>query len=132
MKCSMYKTKDYVLEFCKTVKVQSKAHVFEFRNKQFCFIEATNNIDPTEFTVDIYLEISKICKAKSVYVDLSNLYGVECSSWLMKWEFIKDSKEQLLDERFYVMKDLVNIDRDEYIILKEYINKKQSEVLIYQ
>jgi hypothetical protein len=128
----LFKSKDYLLEFSYGKKIKSKAHVIEFRDKQFCIIEATHRIDPTEYTDDIYPEISKICETKSVYVDLSRLYGIECNSWLMKWEFIVDSKGHLLDERFHVMKDLVNIDKDEYIILKEYINNKQDELLIYQ
>lgn len=130
MDCLLYETKDYVLEFCEIKKKQSIAHIFKFRNKQICFIEAIPKIDPTEFTDDVYLEISKICNTKSVYIDLSNIYGVNSSSWLMKWEFIVDSQGNLIDERFYVMKDLEDVEKDEYIILKEYINRRQSEQLI--
>lgn len=128
MDCLFYETKNYILQFCEMKKKQSIAHVFSFRNREICFIEAVRKVDPTEYTDDIYVEISKICNVESVYIDLSSIYGDDNNSWLMKWDFITDMNGNLLDERFHVMKDLKNIEKDEYIVLKEYINRKQNNL----
>lgn len=130
MNCLFYEAKDYILEFCEIKKKQSLAHIFKFRNRQFCFIEAIHNIDPTEYTDNIFLEISKIINTKYVYIDLSRIYGIDNNSWLMRWDFITDSHGHLLDERFHVMKDLNDADKDEYIVLKEYIKNKQENLTI--
>ena len=131
MDCLFYETKDYILQFCERKKKQSIAHIFSFRDRKICFIEAVHKVDPTEYTDDIYLEISQICNVESVYIDLSSIYGDDNNSWLMKWDFITDINGNLLDERFHVMKDLKDIEKDEYIVLKEYINRKQNNLAFY-
>lgn len=130
MDCLFYQAKDYVLNFCEITSKQSIAHVISFRDRDICFIEAVRKVDPTEYTDDVYLEISKICDTNSVYIDLSSIYGNDNNSWLMKWDFITDVNGELLDEQFHVMKDLKNIEKDEYIVIKEYINRKQNNLAL--
>ncbi|ABR47099.1 hypothetical protein Amet_0877 [Alkaliphilus metalliredigens QYMF] len=109
-------------------KAISKLNKVKFKNRDCYFIEAVNKVNPTDYTIELFEKLRSILEPnKCLYVDLSDIYGLKNSSWIMKWEFIMNGN-QLEDERFYHVKDLKNIDQEEYIIVKEYINSKIENI----
>lgn len=125
MKLFKYETKEFTLKLNNYLLVSSKIYIIELNNKQYVFLESDNKQDISEFSQEVYDAISKLINIDEIYLDLSNIYGIYNNSWLTKWKFITKNNK-LIDEEFYNMQELRNIDKDEYIIVKNYIQEKQK------
>lgn len=122
------KTKEFTLKLNNCLSVSSKVYIVELNNKQYVFLESDNKQDISEFSQEVYNTIIKFVNIDEVYLDLSNIYGIYNNSWLTKWKFIIEGNE-LIDEEFYNMKELDSLNKDEYIIVKNYIKNKQKSYL---
>lgn len=122
------KTKEFTLKLNNCLSVSSKVYIVELNNKQYVFLESDSKQNISEFSQEVYNDIIKFIDIDEVYLDLSNIYGIYNSSWLTKWKFITEGNE-LIDEEFYNMKELDSLNKDEYIIVKNYIKNKQQSYL---
>lgn len=126
MNCSLYETEEYTLELNDSENIVSKLHIVKYNGSKYAFLQAIQKRDPSEFSVEIYYALQNYIKNKEVYLDLSDIYGVNNNSWLVKWTFITGDNDELLDEEFYRLADIEETQKDEYIILKNYIVSKQN------
>ena len=118
-------TKEFTLKLNNCLSVSSKVYIIELNNKQSVFLESDNKPDISVFSEEVYDALSKFVNRDEVYLDLSNIYGIYNNSWLTKWKFIINDDE-IIDEEFYNIHELGSINKDEYIIVKNYIQEKQK------
>lgn len=126
MSCVIFDKEDYTLELNDSSKGVSKLHIIKFNDEKYVFLEAVQKKNPSEFSVEVYQALQNFTNNKEVYLDLSNLYGINNNSWLVKWRFITSEENELIDEEFYTLKEIEQPQKDEYIIIKNYITNKQS------
>jgi hypothetical protein len=108
-------------------KIKLNFYKILFRQKVCYFIEATDKINPVEYIDEIYEMIKNILTDSYVYLDLSNIYGIDNSSWLVRWEFVVGQQGTIEDEKLYRLKDINCFDKEEYIIIKDYLLNKQEQ-----
>lgn len=118
-------TKEFILNLDNSLSVSSKIYIIELNNKRYVFLESSNKQNISEFSEEVYSKINKLIDIEEVYLDLSNIYGTYNNSWLTKWKFIINNNE-LIDEEFYRMEELDNLNKDEYIVVKNYIKNKHK------
>jgi hypothetical protein len=105
------------------------AYVHEkIKDNNICIIiESNDKINPAKYTHSIFSFLKPILinnKNVHVYLDLSNYYGINNSSWLYEWVF-KVNNNQLIET------DFVRIDKwrkvsntIDYAMLQDYLFKK--------
>lgn len=128
MNCFTYKVDYLNIINDENKKIISKLNIVNFKDRKCYFIEAVDNVNPIDYTIDIFEKFKERFETSCIYIDLSNIYGCKNNSWILKWKFISNDGKNLDDEEFYRLKDLKDIDKEEYVIVKDYIQKKYQNI----
>lgn len=91
-------------------------------------IESKNKINPSDYTEYFFDNLVSDYKTynKCLFLDLSDIYGIDGDSWLYKWELIIDNNEFLYQDLIPITE--MNLNKCYDFIIKKYIyNKFRSD-----
>ncbi|EIV99898.1 hypothetical protein ThesiDRAFT1_0913 [Thermoanaerobacter siderophilus SR4] len=95
--------------------------------KKCLIVESDNKTNPAEYVMDIFEFVKPFIinnKNVHVYLDLSNYYGINNSSWLYEWIF-KINNNQLIETDFIRIDKWSKLsDKMDYAILQDYLFEK--------
>lgn len=102
-------------------------HLKERNGKKCIIIEADNTINPARYVSSIFNYLKHILVQErniNVYLDLSNYYGTNNSSWLYEWIF-KITNNQLTEVDFVRIDKWSDIsNKNDYLTLQDYLYEK--------
>ncbi|MDK2793345.1 MAG: hypothetical protein PWQ25_2208 [Deferribacteres bacterium] len=102
-------------------------HIRKKREKECLIIESNKKINPAQYIENIFNFLKPFLthnKNIHVYLDLSNYYGTNNSSWLYEWIF-KTNNGQLIETDFVRIDKWSKItDREDAAMLNDYLFEK--------